>query len=218
MGETRATPTDAVTASDLVSATMVCMAGKPKKPPIEKKTVLARLAHAQEHQLLVHVRRWIPEADRVEGFVVGIGHQWVVLQRLSDRVAFDGWQLLRLKDIQAVSTDPESDCFEVKVLKARSLWPPTAPDLDLDDVVNAFNTPEGFVMVSVFDEFNRPDACWIGAVMSVDESKLELLEVNTRGDWARKPRTFDLADVTRLDFGGGYEQALSLVAGPPRIE
>jgi hypothetical protein len=52
-------------------------------------------------------------------------------------------------------------------------------------------------------------------VTSVDASKLRLLEVSTRGGWGRKPRTFDPADVTRLDFGGGYEQALSLVAGSP---
>jgi hypothetical protein len=73
-------------------------------------------------------------------------------------------------------------------------------------------------MVSVFDEFDRPDVCWIGAVAWVDESTLKLLEVNTRGGWARKPRTFDPADVTRLDFGGGYEEAHSLVAGSPPHE
>lgn len=53
---------------------------------------------------------------------------------------------------------------------------------------------------------------------SLDDSKLHLLEVNTRGGWARKPRTFDTADVTRIDFGGGYEEALSLVAGSPPAE
>jgi hypothetical protein len=73
-------------------------------------------------------------------------------------------------------------------------------------------------MVSVFDEFDEPDVCWIGAVASLDGSKLRLLEVNTRGGWARKPRSFDPADVTRIDFGGGYEEALGLVAGSPPAE
>lgn len=66
-----------------------------------------------------------------------------------------------------------------------------------------------------FDEFDRPDVCWIGALTSVDESMVKLLKVNTRGGWARKPRTFDPRDLTRIDVGGGYEEALSLVAGPP---
>ena len=67
------------------------MSGKRKKPPIDKKSVLTRLDHAREHQLLIHVRRWIPDADRLEGFVVAIGNEWVALQRLSGRIAFDGW-------------------------------------------------------------------------------------------------------------------------------
>ncbi len=124
-----------------------------------------------------------------------------------------------MKDIQAVSIVPDPECFEVKALKARSLWPPSAPELSLDDVVKAVDSASAATaMVSVFDEFDRPAACWIGDVTSLDDSKLHLLEVNTRGGWARKPRTFDPADVTRIDFGGGYEEALSLVAGSPPAE
>ena len=194
---------------------IVIMSGKRKKPPIDQQALVKRLARAQQNQLLVTVRRWIPKADRLEGFVVGIGEKWVALQRLSDRIAFDGWQLIRVQDIQAVSMDPDPDCFEVKALKARSLWPPSAPELTLDDVFSAVDSASAATaLVSVFDEFDRPDVCWIGDVTSLDDSKLHLLEVNTRGGWARRPRTFDPADVTRIDFGGGYEEALRLVAGP----
>ncbi|MEU2351169.1 hypothetical protein [Modestobacter sp. NPDC013298] len=38
--------------------------------------------------------------------MVGVGEKWVALQRLSDRIVFDGWHLIRVKDIQAVSTIP----------------------------------------------------------------------------------------------------------------
>ncbi|MEU2351170.1 hypothetical protein [Modestobacter sp. NPDC049651] len=90
-----------------------------------------------------------------------------------------------------------------------------SPELDLADVASVVGSASAVTaMVSVFDEFARPDVCWIGTV-SMDESTLRLLEVNTRGGWARKPRTFDATDVTRIDFGGGYEEALRLVAGAP---
>jgi hypothetical protein len=193
------------------------MSKKPRKPPIDKRAVLARLEHAQAEQLLVHVRRWIPDADRLEGFVVGIGSEWVALQHLSDRIAFDGWRLIRRKDIQAVTIDPDADCFEIRALRAREMWPPSAPPLDLDDVLGAVGSASkaAKTMVSVFDEFDRPEVCWIGAVVSVNQNRLRLLEVDTRGGWARKTRTFDPADVTRLEMGGGYEEALLLVAGPP---
>ncbi|KQS66545.1 hypothetical protein [Modestobacter sp. Leaf380] len=195
---------------------IVIMSGKRKKPPLDQDAVLTRLARAQQNQLLVTVRRWVPDADRLEGFVVGISPKWLALQRLSDRIAFDGWHLIRVKDIQAVSLDPDPECFEVKALQARSLWPPAAPELSLGDVVSSLKSASAITgMVSVFDEFARPDVCWIGAVTSLDDSKLHLREVNTRGGWASKPHTFDPADVTRIDFGGGYEEALRLVAGSP---
>jgi hypothetical protein len=193
------------------------MSKKPKKPPIDKKAVVARLEHARTEQLLVHVRRWIPDADRVDGFVVGIGAEWVALQQLSDRIVFDGWALLRRKDIQAVTIKPNPECFEIRALKARELWPPSAPALDLDDVLGAVSSAAkaAKTLVSISDDFYNPELCWIGTVGSIDRDRLQVTEVNPRGRWVRKPHTFDPADVTRIDFGGGYEEALHLAAGPP---
>lgn len=191
----------------------------PKKPPIDKKAVRSRLQTAQDGKLLCRVRRWIPDADRVEGFVVGIGKEWVALHRLSDRVTFDGWILIRVKDIQAVTIYPEENGFEIKALKARDEWPPRAPELDLDGTLGVITSASEMTpMISVHREFERPDSCWIGSVVSLDQARLRLLEVDVTAVWARKPRAFDPDDITRLDFGGGYEEALRLVAGPvPRV-
>jgi hypothetical protein len=188
---------------------------KPKKPPIEKKSVLARLERARDEQLSISVRRWIPRADRLDGFVVAIGEKWVALSKL-DGVRLDGWSLLRLKDIQAVGIDPDPDCFEVRALKVRGQWPPTAPELKLDDVVGVIASASAAApMTSVFVEFDRPDICWVGSVTAMDADNLKLLEVSTQAEWYRKPRSIDPEDVTRIEFGGSYEEALDLVAGPP---
>jgi hypothetical protein len=176
---------------------------------------LARLEHAHDEKLLVRVRRWIPRADRLDGFVVGVGATWVALHHLSDRVTFDGWQLVRLTDIQAVSTNPDPDCFEMKALQARSLWPPMPPAVDLDGTVGMITSAAAAgPLISVFDEFASPDLCWIGVPGSVDQDEVRLIEVGPRADWSRKPRRFSTEDITRLDVGGGYEEALHLVAGP----
>jgi hypothetical protein len=189
---------------------------KPKKPPLDEAAMRERFEHAQAQLLLARVRRWIRGADVIEGFVVGVGSKWVALQRLSDRIEFDGWTLLRLKDIQAVSLDPDEECFEVKALKARGQWPPSPAALALDQPENMLaSAGRDGTMICVFDEFSRPDVCWIGSIAALDEHSLALREVNTRGGWARSTRAFDPSDVTRVDLGGGYEEALHLVAGPP---
>lgn len=192
---------------------------KRAKPPLSPAKVLARIARAEREQGLVSFRRWIPEADRVGGFIVGRSDSWVLLASLSDRIALDGWVGVRLEDIQSVTRYPVEDCFQIKVLQARELWPPLPPnDMDLEGTEGLLRTAESQgSMVSVSLEFARPDACWIGSVRKIEGDTLTLLEVNVTGSWARKPRLFDLDDITRVDFGGGYEEALHLVAGaPPR--
>ena len=195
------------------------VSSKVKKPPIGKKAVRARLDRAQTDALSVRLQRWIPEADPIDGFVVGIGRRWVVLAKLSDRADIDGWTLVRIKDVQSVGIDPDPDCFHIRALKARGQWPPrSTPVIDLDDLAGVISSAEsGGPLLSVYQEFARPDACWIGRVTSLDPDALRLHEVSVGGDWAKesKAKAFDPADVTRVEAGGGYEEALHLVAGPP---
>ena len=190
-----------------------------RKPPLSKARVRRRMEAARTDLGLVRVTRWIEGADRIEGFVVGLDRRWVVLARLSDGIELDGWVTLRIEDILSVTRYPTEDCFEIKALQARAQWPPVAPGetspADLAAVI-ATGSAEGR-LVSLFREFERPQVCWIGAVRDSSAGVIELLEVNTDGGWARKTRRFDPDDVTRVDFGGRYEQALSLVARtPPR--
>jgi hypothetical protein len=193
---------------------------KPKRPPINKDRIGQRLDRAAETKCLVGVRRWIPKAEHVEGFVVGQSPDWVLFARLSARIEIDGWIAIRRADIQSVALYPTEDCFEIKALKARGQWPPAEPaQAGLDSVAQLLADASATTpLVGIFREFERPNACWIGAVHKTTAVTTSLLEVNVAGGWARKPRHFDLDDITRLDFGGGYEEALHLVAGaPPRI-
>jgi len=134
---------------------------------------------------------------------------------VSDGIYLDGWTALRIKDIQSVGIDPDPDCFEVKALRARGEWPPVAPmTVELDNVAAVGTTAaQSASMLTVHLEFDRPDVCWIGSVREVAEGTLSLIEVDRGGFWARKASRFDLGDVTRVEFGGAYEEALHLVAG-----
>lgn len=189
---------------------------KPKKPPIEKESVLARLERGRDEQLFVSVRRWIPDSERIDGFVLAIGEKWVALASL-DGIRLDGWCLLRLKDIQAVSIDPDS--LATNVLKAREQWPPPGADVSLDDVVLALRSAsEAAPLISIMVEFDRSDIMWVGSVTEIGKDSLRFLEVSTQAAWQIKPRAIDLEDVTRIEFGGFYEEGLALVVGPRPAE
>ncbi|MFC8597789.1 hypothetical protein [Isoptericola sp. NPDC057191] len=191
------------------------MPSKKSRPPRDKRAVRERLERASQERLAVGVRRWIRGADHIEGFVVGVGARWVALAQLDDRVSLDGWTLLRLKDIQAVTVEPDHDSFTIKALRARAEWPPQVPDVALDDLRGAATSAAALApMSATFVELDRPDICYVGSLVSVDDRRLRLLEVDTQGQWHRKTRSLDPDDVTRIDFGGRYEETLALVAGP----
>ncbi len=194
--------------------------GKKKRvvDPAEAERLRGRLERARSEQLLVRIRRWIPGADVLEGFVVGLGHEWVALARLSDTIELDGWILLRLRDVRSVKITPDREAFEIRALEAREQWPPVVPPVRLDDVTDVISDVTAIApMLAVHCELDRPDVCWIGAVRRLQGTTLWLLQVTTQAGWARAASSFDLDDITRLDVGGGYEEALHLVAGaPPR--
>jgi len=188
---------------------------KRQELPAEAEQIRARLERARDEGFPARVRSWIPDADLVDGFVVALGREWVALARLSDRIELNGWTMLRLKHVRAVKLTPDPDAFKVKALKARGQWPPTPPSVRLDDVSDLVTDVAATAsMVAVHCELDRPDVCWIGAVREVKGKTLSLLDVKPNGSWDRKPQKFDLDDVTRLDFGDGYQDALLIVAGP----
>jgi hypothetical protein len=53
-------------------------------------------------------------------------------------------------------------------------------------------------------------------VIGVSKSRLSLLEVGPDAVWDEKPAEVLLREITRVDFGGGYEEALHLVGGNPK--
>lgn len=186
---------------------------KAKKPPIDTSSVTERLHRALTERLVVRIRRWIPYSDRVDGFVVAVGDTWMVIASLND-LRVDGWEVLRIGDVQGVVVEPDEGCVEIRALKARSTWPPVDPELDLADTRSLLDSIAARTRVAaVHLELDRPDICWEGTILGVDAGAVKFLEMDTDAEWKRKPRLIDPDDITRLDFGGHYGSTLDLLAG-----
>jgi hypothetical protein len=67
--------------------------------------------------------------------------------------------------------------------------------------------------VTIHREKVDPDVCAIGRVVEVKDGRVSLLEINPDATWNAKPKDYQLRDITRVDFGGEYEEALQLVGG-----
>ncbi len=70
-----------------------------------------------------------------------------------------------------------------------------------------------FPLITIHREKADPGVCHIGQVTGVSSTSISILEVTPDAEWERSPTVYRLNQVTRVDFGGPYEDALALIAG-----
>ncbi|MEV8533825.1 hypothetical protein [Streptomyces sp. NPDC051211] len=178
--------------------------------------IRARLDEAVGSGALVRLRRSMPGAERLEGFVVGTGTEWTLMAVCKD-IQLDGWAAVRTADITKVRRRGDETCLTVRALRRRGEWPVRAPvpAVPLDGLpALADAASRGFGLISLHAERQVPDACWIGEVTELRPKSLRIREVDTEAQWRSTPSRFRFKDVTRVDFGGRYEQTLREFSGP----
>jgi hypothetical protein len=178
--------------------------------------VAFRLDRALRERRLVRLRRRIDRADKLQGYVVMLADSWLLMAVVDDGIRFNGFAALRSADVVAVKPRP-TDGFVGKALALQGTWPPTAPPhVDLTDVGRLFaSVAEHFSLVTLHLEKSLPDVCFIGRLVGVRKRTAEIREVSPQATWLREPTKWPLRKVTRIDFGGAYENALYAVAGDP---
>jgi hypothetical protein len=178
--------------------------------------VKTQLARAAEKLELVRLRRDIPDADEVEGYVLEVGAEWVLLARFDPEVFLNGFELVRRSDVVGAGKRHARQFFR-RALELHGEWPPVRPEweIPLDDVSSLLSAVAAHrPLLTIHTEADDPDVCFIGAPVKVGRRRLSLVEATPRAVWAAKPTKWPLEDITRIDFGGRYEQALYDVAGP----
>ena len=72
-----------------------------------------------------------------------------------------------------------------------------------------------FPLVTIHREHMDPDVCSIGRVVGIDRGHVSLLQINPDATWEKTPTDYRLSEITRVNFGGDYEDALAIVGGSP---
>ncbi len=67
------------------------------------------------------------------------------------------------------------------------------------------------LMIAIHQEAISNKVCYIGKVVSVTEKTFTLYDIDSGAEWER-PYQRRLSDLTKVDFGGNYEDALWRVA------
>lgn len=176
-----------------------------------------QLAEALYSKLLV--KFWNPyDPGSTQGYVLDIGPRFFLLGLISGEIRFNGFQCLRLSDVRRLQVpDPYSDFIVAALLKhGESIKKkPNVKLQTLSELLRSANRL--FPLVTIHREKVKPDTCEIGRVLDVSKTHVSLLEIGPDAVWEDEPTYIRLSEITRVEFGGGYEDALHLVGGnPPR--
>ena len=109
--------------------------------------------------------------------------------------------------------------FTKKALKARNERAPKKPRVELESLESLLVTAgRWFPLVTIHREMVDPDICQIGRVEGVSKGRLRLFEIDPGAVWDAEATEYRLSEITRVDFGGDYEEALILVGRDPSLK
>ena len=171
-----------------------------------------RLAWAGKN-ILVQFRRSFEEGS-VLGYVLAVGPRFFLLALVEEDLKFNGFQCLRAQDVRDLQVPAKNATFIEAALKLRGEKRPRSPAVAVDSLSELLRTAgRAFPLVTIHREATTPEICHIGRVVAVSDSDVSLLEIGPDVEWDDEPCTYRLREITRVDFGGGYEEALWLVGG-----
>ena len=158
------------------------------------------------------------EEGSTTGYVLDVGPEFFLLLLIDDAVRFNGFQCLRLRDVRKLQVPAKYAAFHEAALRVRGEIAEKKPRVRLDKVSEILRTAsKAFPLIAIHREKVNPDVCRIGRVTGIDESNVQMLEIGPDAIWETKPTEYRLREITRVDFGGDYEEALFLVGGAPKI-
>jgi hypothetical protein len=173
----------------------------------------SQLAFARRKKLLV---RFASALDRgtVNGYVLDIGPKFFLIALVSDGLRPNGYQCYRLADIRQLRVPDKFARFHEAVLKKRGIRFPKKPWVDVNSIEKLLQTANrAFPLITIHREKVDAGACWIGRVVDLGRGRVTLLEIGPDASWDDELETYRLSEITRVDFGGDYENALQLIGG-----
>jgi hypothetical protein len=176
--------------------------------------VRSDLEAAQAEPWVVRLERGNFESEGEMGYVLAIGPALVLLLIISTEIRFNGFTVIRIEDITNLEAPHTHAEFVEEALRLRGESVEEAPAVSVEDMPNAIETiSKTFPTVAIHREIEDSSICHIGKIVRVDAEHVHLLEIDPDAKWEEEPTHYRITEITRLDFGGGYEDALALVGG-----
>ncbi|MCP4493063.1 MAG: hypothetical protein GY820_38060 [Gammaproteobacteria bacterium] len=174
------------------------------------------LAEAMEKAILTRLERSDIEPGHFTGYVVDATDELLLFLVVSDLILFNGFSILRVCDLTSIEVPAPNFKFVEKALRIRDEEIEKAPPIDLSSITAVLeSSSKVYPLVTIHWEKIDPDVCFIGHVVNVGDARLSMFDIAPGAEWDNEPTERAVLDITRIDFGGKYEDALFQVGGDP---
>jgi hypothetical protein len=167
--------------------------------------------HAGRH--LFEVRSRIKGAESTIGFVVDFSPDLILFQVLNtDVFLLNGYTVIRSEDVKQYRAFDKSQFWQARAVRRFGLNPVRPPGISLSSLPDLLKSiGNRYPLITVHPQRKNPEVCYIGSLLSLARSTFTINDLDSDAEWSG-PRRFRYSDVTRVDFGGGYEKALAATA------
>ena len=173
-----------------------------------------KLVQAKADGDLVCLERADIEEGHALGYILDIGPQFFLLKFVAEDIAFNGFQAMRIEDVTKLEVPHTYADFVERALELRREVAPPQPQIDLSSPSTLIESASrSFPVITIHREKADPDVCHIGRVIEVTSARVRLREITASAEWEDEIFDYGTSEVTRVDFGGRYEEALVLVGG-----
>lgn len=178
------------------------------------KQTIEELA-AAPRKVLVRFNRPF-DAGSTSGYILDAGPEFFLIAIIDDTIHLDGFLCLRYKDVRKLQVPALFESFISTALKQRAERIPKPPAVSLATIGDLLLTSAtSFPLVTIHREKISPYFCHIGRIAGLNKKQVALLEIGPDAIWDEEPTIYSLKEITQVGFGGGYEEALTLVGGEP---
>jgi len=145
--------------------------------------------------------------------VVDVGDELVLVHVVDPAIVLDGFQALRIRDLTDVNPTFATADFVVHALRLRRQRPRCPPGIRLSSLRSLIESAGArFPLIALHQERDDNDSCWIGRLVEIDDLRVTIDYLTPTAKWEGQER-YALRSLTKIEFGGRYEDALASVAG-----
>jgi len=177
------------------------------------KKILSDADEIIKRKLLVEFIRKPLDKFKLFGFILTSNDEFTLISEF-DRDLFitDSYCVFRNDSVQKYAVYNNVNYFLNEVIALKKIKPKPAPNVSIENWTEVVRSvAENFPLIVIERENVDNKACNIGKLKKISKKSFTLSEIDGNAEW-EDSYSYNFADLTKVRFGGEYENTLALVA------